>query len=97
MKDVRKSALWALISIPITLFAVYFSYAMLHGSFTFLVVFLAPGGLIVSLLENVIHTSLPLIIAGILAQYLGYFAIIHGLRKLVSWLRFRSRKEEPAN
>ncbi|WLQ16216.1 hypothetical protein O5O45_09845 [Hahella aquimaris] len=96
MKDVHKSALWALISIPITLFAGYFSYAMAHGSFAFLVIFLAPGGVIVSLLEDVIHSSSSLIVVGLLAQYLGYFAIIHGVRKLASWLRFRSRRDASA-
>ncbi|MBU6951389.1 hypothetical protein [Hahella sp. HN01] len=97
MKDVHKSALWALICIPITLFAGYFSYAMAHGSFTFLVIFLAPGGLFISLMEGVLDSSWSLITVGILGQYLGYFAIIHGIRKLASWFPFRARKEEPAN
>ena len=43
MKDIHKSALLALISIPITIFGVIAGYAIAHGMFAFMLILLAPG------------------------------------------------------
>ncbi|MDG9670664.1 hypothetical protein ONV78_23195 [Hahella sp. CR1] len=93
MKDVHKSALWALICIPITLLAGYFGYALAHGSLVFLAYLQAPGWLLLSLLGGDFYSVWLLM----LAQYFAYFVIIHMFRMLLKKLLSRSHKKVSAS
>ena len=79
MNDLRKSALWALISIPISIF---FAGVFLHGGPFFLEVLYIPGVIMMEILGDYIGSPERLFItAGLTAQYLGYFLFIFVLRK----------------
>ncbi len=83
MKDIHKSALWALISIPITMFGISVSFAIAHGSVPFMILFLGPGLLVLWLIGDGNYPTWLLGSVGFTAQYFSYFLIIHGISKLI--------------
>ena len=90
MKDLVKSALWALTSIPITLLGLQLSFALAHGSLPFMLILLAPGLLVLSIADNYHWPESALLVCGFSAQYLGYFIVIHGAKRLVRTLKARN-------
>ena len=77
-----KSALLALVSIPIAMFCINNTYAMAHGAWI-LIICCAPG--IIGLeLVGATHNwpNFLLAVIGFTAQYVGYFFVIRGIRKL---------------
>ena len=88
-EDVRKSALWALISIPIS---IIFAGGLLHGPPIF-EVFYIPALIVMELLEHFVEPQHWLLeVAPPMAQYLGYFLFIYLSLKLLRKLKIT---EEP--
>ena len=84
MNDVKKSALWALISIPLP---IIFIGAFVHGG-GILAVFYIPFGIVFVLLES--FKGLPEWLywaVALNAQYLGYFLFIYLSLKLLRLLK----------
>lgn len=79
MNDVRKSALWSLVSIPIS---IIFAGVIVHGGPFFLEVLYIPALLVIDYLDDYVGSPEWLFItSGLTAQYLGYFFFIYALRK----------------
>jgi len=91
MRDWTKSALWATISIPISMLGIWIEFGLVHSSFFFLIPFLPGiGALYLFGPEGwfpISDSTLGFLIIGCTAQYLGYFAVIHILRALFRRLR----------
>ncbi len=76
MNDLRKSALWALISVPITIFGTSNSYAMAHGAIL-LIILLYPGLVAEHLVNGSRDPNSLLGVVGFSAQYVSYFLFIY--------------------
>lgn len=87
MNDVRKSALWALISIPISFLGYLLSWGLIHtGGILALPVF--PGFAALMLLSGFEELPEWLVwTAALVAQYLSYFLIIYVLIKIIRVLK----------
>ena len=87
MNDVRKSALWALISLPISFLGYLLSWGLIHtGGILVLPVF--PGFVALMLLSGFEELPEWLVwTAALVAQYLGYFLIIYVLIKIIRVLK----------
>jgi hypothetical protein len=93
--DVRKSALWALLSIPISLIGLFSGYGLMHASLIWLVPFY-PAFIAVALLGGP-EGGLPgwlLGIAAFTAQYLAYFLFAFIIYKLKKTRAENSAKEK---
>jgi len=76
MNDVKKSALWALISIPISFFGFLISWGLIHNGGIMLIPF-APGFLTMLIMSD--GTDFPEWLVwffALIAQYLSYFIVI---------------------
>jgi len=91
MKEIYKSALWALISIPITWFGLLISFALAHGSAPFLIPLFFPGLVVLEIFGNENNPSWLLATIGFTAQYIGYFLVIYGIRLLVGKFKKRNK------
>ena len=87
MSDVKKSALWALISIPISFLGYLFSWAVLHtGGVLAIPVF--PALLVIWILFDPKESPEWLVWGtALIAQYLGYFIVIFILIKIIRVLK----------
>ena len=83
MKGVTKSAIWALSSVPITLLAFYFGYALAHGSLLLLTILFAPGWLIIITMGESNYPDWALYTIIFCVQYVTYFVVIHGIKKIL--------------
>jgi len=90
MKDIYKSALWATISIPITLFGVNAGFAIAHGALPPMLILLAPGLMVLWAGGEYNWPEWLMILVGFSAQYFTYLIIIHGIRKIIH--RFKPNK-----
>jgi len=81
MDELKKSAIWAFISIPITLVIISNSYALAHGSM-FLLIFIYPGLAAESLLVGRENSDLIIGTVGFVAQYIAYFLLVYLVYKL---------------
>jgi len=83
MRDVYKSALWALISIPISLIGVFLSRGLVHTGGIWLFPFY-PAFIAIALLGGPKESpKWLLVVVALIAQYLGYFLLIYFIRKLM--------------
>ncbi len=81
MNDVKKSALWALISIPISFLGYLISWGLIHNGGIILILF-APGFITMLIMSD--DTDVPewlVWILALVAQYLGYIIVIFILIK----------------
>jgi uncharacterized membrane protein YfcA len=92
MNDIYKSAAWSLISIPITMFGIGASFAIAHGSLIFMIPLLAPGLLVLWLLGENNYPEWAVVLLCGTAQYLGYFIVIHGIKKARKYFEHRRAK-----
>ena len=86
MSDVKKSALWALVSIPISIFGVFISWAIIHVGGILYLPFI-PAVLVIDL--DVLKESPEWLVWGtaLVAQYLGYFLLTFFLIKVFRILK----------
>lgn len=78
MKDINKSAVLALISIPITYFGVSNSFALAHGA-TFLMILLMPGLVVESLVFGDRSMEQVMGIVGYISQYVAYLLLFYAI------------------
>ena len=83
MSEYSKSAIWALVSIPVTVLGFFFSFALAHGSLTILLPFLLPGFLVIWLLGENDYPEWFIVMLCLAVQYVSYFWIIHHGGKLL--------------
>lgn len=86
MKDIYKSALWALISIPISLFGHYASFGLIHTGGILLILYL-PAFIAVDLIQTPETPEWLLNTVALIAQYLAYVLVILILRKIFKILK----------
>lgn len=94
-KDVRISALWALISIPISFIGVLLAWGIVHSGGILYLPFI-PAVLVLALLDS--FKELPewlFLTVALLAQYLGYFLFIYLSLKILRILK-KTREENIA-
>ncbi len=94
MSDVKKSALWALICVPITVFGGYSTVGLLHGDGLWLAPFI-PALLACSLLVPPGSPDWWFITVGLISQYLGYFLLVWIIYKLRQMGAEKYAKEQP--
>jgi hypothetical protein len=76
LSNLKRSAFWALISIPISLIGVSISFALAHGSVPFLLVFYIPALIVIDLLGQQDIPELMFNLVLLLSQYIGYFCAL---------------------
>jgi len=86
MKEIYKTALWALISIPISLFGHYASFGLLHTGGILLILYL-PAFVAVDIIQTPKTPEWLLNTVALLAQYLAYVLVIHILRIIFKFLK----------
>ena len=93
--DVRKSALWALVSIPISFFGVFAGWAIIHVGGILYLPFI-PGVLVMEIFDSYKESPEWLLwTVALIAQYLGYFLLIYILMKITKVLK-NTRAENSA-
>ena len=92
MNELRKSALWALVSIPISLLGIMASMSLAHGGATLLMVLVAPGIAVMfvpnwdGVSEKIIYTF------AFLGMYASYFIVIYSIRVLIKKIKTNKKK-----
>ena len=77
-----KTAVWALISIPITALGFFVSFALAHGAWPLMLAPLAPGLGVLWLFSDADLSENAFLVIAYTSQYISYFLIIFSVNKL---------------